>query len=129
MVYCWDRVDKKPAFIDTAEQLTDRLIELMANGSKKYRFFGQQRLVEDAQGMEDMLCQANRLNPGKPAQADARELLLRRARGRLEHMECEFGRQHRRMHFPEGVLKDVDELMRKEEKLLDGIIESDKRRR
>ena len=129
MIYWWQRNHSKMEYIETALKISARLRQAMANAStSKYTFLGGQQIVNDAMRLHRMVCEANRLNPEKPAEAPTRATLLKQSLGLLEAIGSQFGSLHYNIHFGEGTLADMDELFRTEEAAIKGTIESDKGR-
>ena len=128
--YYWQRGDSAVAYIYTARQLSKRLKTSCANvNHKKYTFYGLQDLSRYSSDLCRLCFQVNRLNMQDPAEAKARQLRLKEARGLLDAITSLFGECADIVGFTPGILQEVSELLEKEDKLLAGLQRSDTERR
>ena len=128
--YYWQRGDSAVAFIDTARNLSKRLKTSCANvNHKKYTFYGLQDLSRYSSELCRLCHEINRFNLNNPRQAEERMVALQRARGMVDTITDLMGQCDDIIGFSEGVLKEISELLEKEDKLLAGLQKSDSERR
>ena len=129
MVYYWQRHNSAVDFIQTARLLKIQICRSCAGANhKKFTFYGLQKLAEYSCELPRLTIQANAILPTNRHEYEARRLLLKRAMGMLLTLSAQFGDVDDLIGFSDGVKQTCSELMEKEEKLLKGILESDKKR-
>lgn len=123
------RGDTAVSFIYTARQLSKRLKMSCANANhKKFTFYGLQDLSRYSSDLCLQLMQLNRINPRSKMEADARRLLLSKARGTLDAIVSLFAEVDDIIGFSPGVIEEIGDLMEKEDRLLAGLQKSDNER-
>ena len=128
--YYWQRNDSAVAFIDTARRISKRLKTSCANANhKKYTFYGLQDLSRYSSELCRVCFQLNRMNMNDPMEAKKQQIMVKEARGLVDTIASLMGECDDIIGFSEGVLREVSDLLEKEDKLLAGLQKSDAERR
>ncbi len=125
--YVSQRKETAVEFIETARKLSTRLKISCANaGHKKYTFYGLQDVSRYSSELLKTLLTVNRLDTKDYDQMRRRLVLEQEARGLLDSICCLFGELELVVHFSNGVLNEVGQLLEKEERLLAGLYKADR---
>lgn len=127
-VYFWHRNNTTAEFVMKARELRKVICQAVANSNRKqYGVYGAGKLVEYACELYRMTVKAN-FRPTNEQEVLLRYRFLIQARQEFSNVVAQFGDTSELMNFSEFTLDKVSLLMAEEEKLLSGVIKSDRER-
>ena len=128
MVYYWERKTSNVEFVNTARQLKIRICQAVANKNyKAFTFYGSQKLAEYAMELFHLCNNAN-IYPTNRQEVEYRQLQIKLAQSMLSTLSAQFMDVDDMLHFKDSTRKECSDLMEQEDRLLKGVLESDRKR-